>query len=280
MKNTLKSLVSITILIILFGCSKNDDCVDYEKRENYLVEKITRFESSSNYTNTDFIYDTNNKLLKKVTTGKFVENNQLRDLKYIDEFEYNNGLVSKIHIKDLTHFMFSHDIHLFYNTNNQIIRQETWKNNIVISHHKFHYLNNKMVSIYSDDTEPFQTNTIYYDNLGNAFKHTYLVPKTSDLIGTPIPGEFIEQHLTFEYDNQLKPNIGLDYLFVYSLFQNSETEFHRQLSNNNLTKYNNSGSTWTYKYNELGLPITYELKWEGIQTLQPMIWNISYKKTH
>lgn len=281
MKNIFKSLLNFLVLVlILVSCSKNDDYADYERRENYLVEKISRFESPSNYTNTVFIYDINNKLIKKITTGKFVENNQLRNMEYIDDFEYSNGLVSKIHIKDLTHFMFSYDIHLSYNSKNQIIRQETWKNNAVIGHQKFHYINNKMVSIYSDDTEPFQTNTIYYDNLGNVIKHSYLIPKTSDLIGTPIPGEFIELHLVYEYDNKFKPNIGLDYLFVYTPFQGigTETGFSRELSNNNLKKYQNSGTTWSYEYNEFGLPIKYEMKWDGIQTLQPMIWNITYKK--
>ena len=280
MKNVIKLMTTILLFfLILISCSKDDCEVNLETRQDYLVDKISKFEDSTNFTNTIFIYNNDNKLIKKTTTGKFVQNSQIRDMLYIDEFEYTNGLVSKIHINDLTHFMFSHDIHLFYNTQNQLIKKETWKNNVMIGHQKFHYLNNRMVSIYDDNTQPFENNTIFYDNSGNVFKHTYILPKT-DLIGNPIPGEFIEQNLIYEYDNKSKPNIGLDYLFVYTPLQGigTETGFARELSNNNLTKYNNSGTTWTYKYNELGLPIQYEMKWEGIQTLQPMIWDITYKK--
>ena len=280
MKNVIKLMTTILLFfLILISCSKDDCEVNLETRQDYLVDKISKFEDSTNFTNTIFIYNNDNKLIKKTTTGKFVQNSQIRDMLYIDEFEYTKGLVSKIHINDLTHFMFSYDLHFFYNTQNQLIKQETWKNNVMIGHQKFHYLNNRMVSIYDDNTQPFENNTIFYDNSGNVFKHTYILPKT-DLIGNPIPGEFIEQNLIYEYDNKSKPNIGLDYLFVYTPLQGigTETGFARELSNNNLTKYNNSGTTWTYKYNELGLPIQYEMKWEGIQTLQPMIWDITYKK--
>lgn len=280
MKNILKQIITIlSFSLILTSCCKDDLNINLESRENYLIDKISKFEDSSNFTNTVFIYNNENKLVKKTTTGKFVENSQIRDMLYIDEFEYTNGLVSKIHINDLTHFTFSRDIHLFYNSQNQLIKQETWKNNIMINYQKFHYLNNKMVSVYNNNTQPFENNTFFHDNSGNVYKHTYILPKT-DLIGNPIPGEFIEQNSTYEYDNKSKPNIGLDYLFVYTPLQGigTETGFARELSNNNLTKYDNSGTTWTYKYNELGLPIQYEMKWEGIHTLNPMIWYITYKK--
>ncbi|HEY1017365.1 MAG TPA: hypothetical protein VGE25_00100 [Sediminibacterium sp.] len=249
-----------------------------DKRENYLVDKITIFEDSTNFTNTSFIYDNNN-LVKRITKGKFVENRQVREKEYIDELEYTNGLVSKIRFRDLTYFMTSHELHLFYNSKKQILRVETWMNNTKIGHQNFHYLDNKMVSIYTDGSKPFEKNTLYYDNSGNLIKQLYRIPKT-DLTGNPIPGEFIDWNFIYEYDNKSKPNIGLDYLFIYTPFQNlgTETGYARELSNCNLTKYQNSGTTWSYEYNDVGLPISCEMKWSGIQTLKPMIWNITYKK--
>lgn len=279
MDNILKYL-SLFLPITFANCTSDNCDKNREMRENYLIEKISKFETATNFSNTIFTYDQNNKLLTKITTGKFIQNNQLRNMEYRDEFEYTNGLVSKIQIKDLTHFMFSYEIRVFYNSTNQIIRQEKWKNNVLIEHQKFYYSNNKVISIYDDDSVPFQKNRIYYDDFGNITKQTLIIPKPGDLIGTPIPGEFIEQNMIFEYDSKLKPNIGLDYLFIYTPLQGvgTETGFVRELSNNNLTKYNNSGTTWTFDYNELGLPNSYEMKWGGIQTLYPMIWDITYKK--
>jgi hypothetical protein len=180
------------MIFILIGCTKDDDLnYNIDTRENYVIEKITRFESETNFTNTEFIYDQNNKLIRKIQTGKFIQNNQIRDLKYIDELEYSQGFVSKIFINDLTHFMFSYEIHLFYNSQKNLIRKETWKNNSMIGHQNYHYEDNKVVSFFTDQTAPFETNRIYYDNLNNLYKHTYLLPNT-DLIGNPIPGELIE----------------------------------------------------------------------------------------
>lgn len=282
MKNifNLKSVLFCLFILTLNACCKDDLNNSVDNRLNYLVDRTTRFESPTNYTNTDFIYDQNNLLIKKIQTGKFVQNNQIRNLEYIDEFEYLNGLVSKIYIKDLTFFMFSYNIHLFYNSQKNIIRKETWKNGVIIGHQNYHYQNNKVVSFYTDQTGPFETNRIYYDNLGNVFKLIYILAKTDD-IGNPILGEFIEQTLLFEYDDKSKPNIGLDYLLFYSPLESigtAETGLVRELSKNNLTKNVNSGTTWTYKYNELGLPTQYEMKWDGIQTLQPILWEITYKK--
>ena len=266
--------------MMLIGCDKQDDLdVINDIREKYLVDKISYFVSTSDYKLTEYFYDSNNKLKKSLTTGKMVENNQVRDLRYVDEFEYKNGLVSKIRFQDLTHFQFSYEVNLFYNSQRNIIRQETWKNGSVIGHRHFHYENNRMVSIYSDVTKPFETNTIVYNNQGNAIKHIYTVPKLNDL-GQPIPGEYEKVEYYYEYDNSSRPNFGIDYLFVYQSLPGvgTETGFARELSANNLTKYVNSGTTWTFTYNEKGLPTQYEMKWEGIETLYPMIWEITYKR--
>lgn len=280
MRNIFNQLIILfSVQLIFCSCTKNALEYSSDKRENYLVDKITIVLDTANFTNTSFVYDSNNHLVKRITTGKFVENRKVREKKYVDEFEYTNGLVSKIRIQDLTYFMSSYELHLFYNSKNQLLREETWMNNTRMGHQNFYYLDNKMVSIYADNSKPFETNTLYYDNSGNLIKHSYRIPKT-DVFGFPVPNEFMELNYMYEYDDKSKPNIGLDYLFVYSPFQNlgTETGYARELSACNLQKFQNRGTTWSYEYNSEGLPISCEMKWSGIQTLQPMIWNITYKK--
>ncbi len=273
-------LICLASMIIFLGCDKNDDLTFKTNfREKFLVDKITSFKSSSDYKSTEYFYDSENKLLKRLTTGKILENNQVRDLKYVDEFEYKNGLVSKIRFHDSTHFQFSYDIHLFYNSQKNLIRQENRRNGYLIGYTNFHYDNNRMVSTYKDDTEPFETNTIVYDNLNNVIKHVYIVPKLN-IFGQPIEGEYREVEYLYEYDNGSRPNFGIDYLFVYDPLIGiaGETGYARELSINNLTKYVNSGTTWTFTYDEKGLPTRYEMKWDGIETLYPMIFEITNKR--
>ncbi|MBN1253455.1 MAG: hypothetical protein JXA16_15050 [Bacteroidales bacterium] len=272
--------IYLASIIMFFSCNKKDD-VDEENnlRDNYLVDKISYFESSSNYKIAEYFYDSDNKLLKRLTTGKMYENNQVRDLKYVDEFEYKNGLVSKIRVQDSTHFLFSYDIDLFYNSQKNLIRQEIWKNESMIGYRNFYYENNLMVSIYNDETKPFETNTIVYNNLENVIKHIYIVHKKDDF-GLPISGEYEEVEYLYDYDNGSKPNFGIDYLFVYKplIGIGDETGFARELSRNNLTKFVNSGTTWTFSYDENGLPTEFEMKWKGIETVYPMIFEITYKR--
>jgi hypothetical protein len=273
-------VICLASMMFFLGCDKNDG-LDWGNnlRKKYLVDKITCFETSSNYKSAAYYYDNENKLIKRLTTGKIIENNQVRDLKYVDEFEYINGLVSKIRVQDSTYFQFSYDINLFYSSQGKLIRAETWKNGSMIGYKNFHYENNRMVSIYNDVTEPFETNTIVYDNKGNVIKHIYKVPKL-DTFGEPIEGEYEEIEYLYEYDNGSKPNFGIDYLIVYDPFigMGGETGFARELSLNNLTKNVNSGTTWSFTYDENGIPVKYEMKWNGIETLYPMIFEITNKR--
>jgi len=69
-------------------------------------------------------------------------------------------------------------------------------------------------------------------------------------------------------------------LFVYEAFPGigNDTRWVRWLSNNNLSKYVNSGTTWNFNYNEIGLPETMEKKWKDIEPIYPMVLEISYKE--
>ncbi len=267
-------IICLVSLILLLGCDKDDDLnLKNTIRDQYLVEKITFFEDVSNYKSTEYFYDNNNRLIRRLTTGKILENNQVRELKYVDVFEYKNGLISKIHILDSTYFKFSYDVNLFYNSQGDLIRQENWKNGYMIGNRNFFYENNKMVSIYNDDTEPFETNRIVYNDLGNVIKHIYIFPEQDR-------GTYKEVEYLYEYDNGLRPNFGIDYVFVYDplVGMGTETGFARELSLNNLTKYVNSGTTWTFTYDKNGLPIQYEIKWKDTETLYPIIFKIINKR--
>lgn len=273
---------SLLILVFAFCglTATNTAKAQQNIRDNFLVDKISRFESSSNYASAEYVYDTDNKLLRRVITGKMFENSQVRDLKYIDEFEYENGLVSKIKIQDLTHFMFSYDIHLLYNSQRELIRKENWMNGSMIGHFNYHYEGGRVVSIYNDNITPFERDTIFYDNSGNITKYTYLYPKMNDW-GQPIPGEFEVRELYYEYDNNPRPNFGLDYLFVYQLIPWMGTAFPCEimnLSNNNMTKAIFEQQTHNYTYNEHGLPETLHYIFDPVGPAPGALYSISYRQ--
>ena len=84
--------------------------------------------------------------------------------------------------------------------------------------------------------------------------------------------------LDFIYGNNLKPDFGLDYLFIYDpLPFHEEPEMERLLSKNNMIECVD-GNKWIYTFNENGLPSTIEVKWKDIETEEPMLLKLSYKK--
>jgi hypothetical protein len=124
----------------------------------------------------------------------------------------------------------------------------------------------------------FYKDTAIYDNsMNNIIMHIYENPEYN-MIGQPIPGTKRIDTVFFEYDNNPKPNYGIDALFYYDPFPYIEGgELQRMFSKNNMTDATKSGYSWEYTYNENGLPITKETKWIGIETLYPMLWRITYK---
>ena len=247
---------------------------------NFLVDRISRYESSSNYASAEYIYDNHNKLLRRVITGKMIENGQLRNLKYVDVFEYEDNRVSKIHYYDSTYFMFSHDIYFYYDSQGKLIRKETWMNGSILRHCNYHYENEHVVSIYTDNTAPFETDTIIYDNSGNVSKHIQIYPIT-DMLGQPIPGEFEVREYDYEYDNSPRPDFGLDYLFAYNLIPwlgTTVPDEVRFLSNNNMTKAFFQQETYNYAYNEYGLPDTTHRVYDPVGPLPGNKLSITYKQ--
>jgi len=248
-------------------------------REDFLVETVSRYSDSTNYATAEFTYDSNHRLLTKNVTGKMPEAGEVIDLSYLDEFEYTNGKVSKITINDFTHFMFTHELLFFYDVQGTLIRKEMWKNNIMIDHINYHYQNGRVTSTYTDNTLPFDFNTIYYDSLGNVSQHTQTYPAT-DLIGQPIPGQFITRDLFYEYDSNPKPNFGLDYLVGYQPFPwlGYIVDLEMISSVNNMTKAITQQETFNYTYNQNGLPETLHNVFDPIGPNSAQLYTITYKQ--
>ena len=279
--NSLKRVRTLLIFVFIGITTINIAKAQQEGiRDSFLVERISRYESSSNYGSAEYIYDDHNRLLRRVITGEMIENSQLRDFKYVDIFEYEDNRVSQIHYYDSTHFMFSHDIHFYYDSQGKLIRKETWKNGSILGHCNYHYENGHVVSIYTDNTAPFETDTIIYDNSGNVSKHIQIYPIT-DMLGQPIPGEFEVREYDYEYDNSPKPNFGLDYLFAYNLIPWLGTTLPdevRFLSNNNMTKALFQQETYNYTYNEYGLPDTLHVIFDPVGPAPGNKLSITYKQ--
>lgn len=272
-------ILTMTLLVCATSCNSDDDLDTGNLREKFLVDKIYNYDD---ILVAEYFYDNNNRLIKQVIPEN-LGNRRQEWAAYTAEFEYTDGLVSKIIHKDVTYNMFNYETRIFYDLQGQLIKSEEHMNGSQISHTDYRYENERVVSHTND---PVYTDTIVYDHLRNVSQHIYIVPELNDF-GQPIPGTTRKVVHTYNYDNKMKPNFGLDYLFVFQPLPHmgTETGFARELSNNNLTKYGNSGTTWTYTYNKYGLPETIETKWKDIETIDPdtgkpfpMLLKIKYKQ--
>jgi hypothetical protein len=264
----MKKVIGILILVFL-SCEKDEGQNWEDNRSKFLVDKI--FDNHDNLI-AEYFYDTDNKLIKKVVTD-----NPGVYRRWVDEFEYEDGRVSKIIHDDQT-FDFDYDILVFYNTEGQLVRSEIKVHDIIIEYSIFHYDEERVKSVFFQDELVSVESNIEYDNNGNAIKHIHVYPKM-DPFGFPIPGEFIEVEKNYEYDNRPKPNFGLDYLFAYNpLPYNESGELERGLSQNNMKRANYETTTWIYTYNEFGLPETIETRWDDIPLEEPSVIKLSYIK--
>ena len=267
-------------LIIAFFILTAANTAKAQQRENFLVDKIYNY---ADILVVEYFYDTNNKLIKINIPGNLGDRRQ-EWAAYTADFEYIDERVSIIKHRDVSYNMFNYDTHVFYDMEGQLIKSEEREDGYLITPPKdYRYENGRVIGHTND---PIYTDTIVYDNSGNVIEHIYIRPELNDW-GTPIPGTTKRVVYTYEYDDKLKPNFGLDYLFVFQPLPHmgTETGFARELSNNNLTEFVNSGSTWTYTYNEYGLPETIETKWKDVTTIDPdtgepfpMLLKIKYKQ--
>jgi len=270
-----KVIFALAALLILSSCQKDDETL-IENEKQFLVDKIYDY---NNDLVAEYSYDIENKLIKKTVTEHLGQNYQSEWGAYSDEFEYQDGLVSKIIHKDISFNMFNYETYIFYSSLREIIKTEVYKNGQQISSKSdYRYKNGHLIGTmkYNFGTMVY-ADSIVYNNSGNIIKYIYERPET-DLIGNPIPETKVISVQHFNYDNHSKPNFNLDYLFIYeSLPFNEEAELQRQLSKNNMIEFTD-GSKWTYTYNEYGLPATIEVKWKDIPTTTPMLLRLEYKE--
>jgi hypothetical protein len=210
-------------------------------------------------------------------TGKMFEQGQVRDLEYVDEFEYEDGLVSRMKHYDLTHFMFNYEIHYFYDAQRKLIRKE----GPVSGHYSdYHYEDGRVVNIYIDDDFMTYEWDISYDDAGNITHCLFTMPVT-DMIGWPIPGEFETIERIYEYDDAPRPNFGIDHLFGYQPIPWLGDGFPCEimnLSDNNMTKAIVEQATYNYTYNEYGLPETLHNIYDPSGPSPGRIYTITYKR--
>jgi len=237
-------------------------------RDKFLVDKI--YSSNSNGL-VEYIYDVDNKLIKTISTCQGFEQGQSYNYKEVDIFEYENGRVSKIIHYDSSHFKFNYDIYFLYNTEGQLIRSENYMDGSMYKHLNYHYENGRVASAYLDGVMPFQYDSIFYDNAGNVTRRSYY---SWGIDGLTWYTDY------YEYDNNPRPNLGIDYLFVYPapIGGSGETlNEERGLSQNNMTK--GVGYIWIYTYNEYGLPETFISTWESNNPpLDPLVITIVYRE--
>jgi len=243
-------------------------------RDSSLVDKIYDYH---NNLLAEYIYDDSNRLVKKIVKDHLIEPNRTIDRRWEDEFEYENGRVSKIKTYNL--YIDNSPIWGFKQESNKETVYEYDSQGRLMTGGNFLYEDKYLVSTRGYYFGPcFYRDTLVYDNSMNVIKHVFVSPETN-MVEQPILGTYKVQTKYYEYDNKPKPNFGLDYLFVYNPYPYlNGPDWEKALSKNNMTKAVDNGYLWFYTYNENGLPATIETKWIGIETADPMILRFTYKQ--
>ncbi len=272
-----KLILALAGLLVLSGCQKNDGVIVIPNKQ-FVVDKILDYNKNLVAV---YSYDKENRLIKKSVTEHLGQQYQSEWAAYSDEFEYKDGLVSKIIHKDISYNQFNYETHIFYNSLGKIAKTEVYINNQQTSARSDYRYENGFLTgtvkyclgstVYKD--------SIVYNNEGNVIKYIYETPDLN-MVGQPIPQTKRVSVKEFVYDNHSRPNFNLDYLFIYEplpFFE--EADLQRQLSANNMIRLIDGGS-WSYTYNEYGLPATIEVKWKDIVTITPMLLRIVYKEVN
>ena len=280
--NKLSKLILIVALSVALGsCDKNDEFDDYLGtgiRSKFLVDKIFNYQNSLL---AEYIYDDDNRLIKRIVKDTLIEPNGTIYRKWESEFQYTNGRVSKM--KNYNLYI---DKRTFATGEPQESRTETIfeynsQGKLIKSNGEllnFRYENGRIVGSLHENDQWIHSDTMVYNNSGNIIEHIRIVPELT-MFGQPIPGTAVRTVRYYEYDNKPKPNFGLDYLFVFNPLPYTEVpDLTRALSQNNMTKATEDGYAFIYTYNENGLPKTIETKWLGIETLEPMLLRITYRQ--
>ena len=270
---------SLLVLVFVFcGLTATNTTQAQDIRDNFLVDKIYDYH---NKLLAEYFYDNDHKLTKRIVADQIVEPSRTIDRKWESEFEYENGRVSKIKTYNL--YVQKHNtidaLSYTQESNTETTFDYDSEGRPIRAGSNFLYEDGLLVSTYGYILGPcFYQDTIKYDNSKNVTEHIYVGPEYN-MIEQPILGTYRVSTRRYEYDDNPKPNFGLDYLFIYNPLPYSEVpDFTRALSKNNMTKATEDGYEFFYTYNENGLPKIIETKWLGVETLYPMLLRITYKQ--
>lgn len=258
--------ITIIILTILFSfsCEKDDPIVT---QKQFIVDKI--FDYNNNLL-AEYIYNDNNQLIKRVTTDPINERSSDYELEYLD------NRISRIKYIDHNFPQFNHTILIFYNEQEQIVKDETYKNDNLIGIKNYsYYANGKIKGIIDNNGE--ENITYFYNNTNNIEQVKIRFIDNGDLSNTD---EYIERFYGYEYDGGNKPDFGISQVFQFEPlpYFGTEARFEKNISLNNMTKNITSRTKWIFEYNEFNLPKSIETKWDGIETDEPMLLRIEYKE--
>jgi hypothetical protein len=253
MKKNILRIAAMLILAGFFACEKKEPVAT--NSSNFLVDKI--YDYNDNLI-AQFFYNENNQLTKALWNTHY------------DEFIYKNGRVKDI-VRTVTAENYVGDItiNLYYDVLGRIIKVGY---NGAEPLNTYSYLPNDKIKLGGE---------VEYDANSNIVRLTTILKNPDPMFGE---SEEYEWTGTYEYDNKPKPDFGIGNVFVYSPLPcyGNEAYVINNLSTNNITKFSVNGQVtdrYIYEYNEDGLPISVETRWQDIETLEPMVWKLKYKKT-
>jgi len=255
----MKNIIRFFCVATLFISCSDDDFIIPDQNQ-VLVDKVY------NYNNNligEYFYNSNNQLIKRKDTDAI--NN--RSSQY--EFMYTNNRISEIIYTDFTYPSLNHNILIYYNEVDQIVKDETYKNGIQIGERNYtYYQNGRLKGLVHENN--VVTPTFTYNESGNVYEVRLLTsPDYTD-----------EIIYNYEFDCAATPNFGLGKIFQIEPlpYFGTEAVLPKNLSCHNMTLNLQSGTQWLYEYNEYNLPKTIEVQWEGVETVEPILWQISYRE--
>ena len=259
--------------IVLSECNSSEpEQPQNSDGQQYLVEKISWYDSYENHKEAYYEYDDNNRLIQRTIEETYFEQGQVKHRTWTDTYAYADGDLTKISEKVEPADQFWHPDKLFYYDNDGKLIKYEYGNNII----HFGYHNGKMDSIGFDSNYYI---LLEYDTHGNITKERIHMQEM-DMRGQPT-GKYYFEDNTYQYDTNPRPNFNIGNAFMYDpVFGqgNSYLTCARMISPNNLTRYSKGPETWEYKYNEQGLPITMYYQFADMVPTNHPVFKFTYRK--
>lgn len=267
----MKSILTLlTIVILGSSCSDDDNPNIITENSRPLVNKIYDY---NNNLVAEYFYNENNQLIKRNTT--------INGFSTEYTLKYENNRILQIDYKDFTYPQFNHSIHVFYNSQGQIIKDEKHQYGNIIETNDYTYYENGNIKDCIRVIEGLNATYTYTYNVKNNIEQVLAHIPEFDEGGTPT-GNNIEIVFDYEYDTVSRPDFGIGKIFQIEPLPGFGTEatFEKNISKNNMTKNLNSGTQWVYTYNVRNQVETIETIWNGVETEEPILLRLEYKEVN